>query len=159
MLVRPIRMAPAARSRATTGASHIAGGWSSSAFEPARVGSPATSKRSLIDTGKPAKGDGDIPRLAQAVLRVGGGASAILVDPDKAAPAFARGIGDPRQRRLDQRAAGGAPGRQILGETEDGRLQRSGRGHGITSNSRSLYLISPSGGMHTLDNKPLEVET
>ena len=34
-----------------------AGGRSSSAFEPARVRSPATSKRSLIDTGRPASGE------------------------------------------------------------------------------------------------------
>ena len=34
-----------------------AGGASSSAFEPARVTSPATSNRSLIETGSPASGE------------------------------------------------------------------------------------------------------
>ena len=57
MLVRPTSTAPAARSRATTGASRAAGGRSSSAFEPASVTSPATSNRSLIDTGSPASGE------------------------------------------------------------------------------------------------------
>ncbi len=77
------------------------------------------------------QGRGDIPRLAQAILRVGGGAGAVGVDPDEAARAFARGVGDPRQRRLDQSAAGGAPSGQILGEAKDCRLLRSGRRHGI----------------------------
>jgi hypothetical protein len=43
MLVRPTITAPAARRRATAGASAFAGAASASSFEPARVGSPATS--------------------------------------------------------------------------------------------------------------------
>ena len=58
MLVRPITTKPAARSRATTGASASAGAESSSAREPARVTCPLMSKRSLIETGMPANGDG-----------------------------------------------------------------------------------------------------
>src|SRR2546423_1492974 len=53
MLVRPMKIAPAARSRATAGASARAGELSAKILEPARVTSPATSKRSLSDTGKP----------------------------------------------------------------------------------------------------------
>jgi len=62
MLLRPIGMKPAARSRATLGASRLAGGVSRSAVEPAVVTSPAMSNRSLIDTGMPANGDGAAPR-------------------------------------------------------------------------------------------------
>src|SRR5438034_375029 len=58
MLVRPITMKPARRSRATAGASASAGAESSSAREPARVTCPLMSNRSLIETGIPAKGDG-----------------------------------------------------------------------------------------------------
>src|SRR6266404_4525581 len=58
MLVRPITMKPARRSRATAGASTSAGGESSSAREPARVTCPLMSNRSLMETGMPAKGDG-----------------------------------------------------------------------------------------------------
>src|ERR1700730_2149129 len=55
MLVRPITTEPARRSRATTGASFSAGAESSNAREPARVTCPLMSKRSLIETGMPAK--------------------------------------------------------------------------------------------------------
>src|SRR5436190_13801455 len=59
MLVRPITTNPARRNRATTGASASAGVQSSSsAREPARVTCPLMSKRSLIETGMPANGDG-----------------------------------------------------------------------------------------------------
>src|SRR6478735_5439460 len=59
MLVRPMTMKPARRSRATTGASTSAGVQSSSsAREPARVTCPLMSNRSLIETGMPANGDG-----------------------------------------------------------------------------------------------------
>jgi hypothetical protein len=58
---------------------------------------------------------GDIPGLAQLVLRVGRSASGVGVDLDEGARAFAGRIGNPRQRRLDQRAAGGAPGRKVRG--------------------------------------------
>ena len=57
MLLRPIGMKPAARSRATLGASRAAGAASRNTVEPAVVMSPAMSNRSLIDTGMPANGD------------------------------------------------------------------------------------------------------
>ena len=57
MCVRPISAAPARRKRATAGASAAAGGWSRRIVEPAEVVSPATSKRSLIETASPGRGD------------------------------------------------------------------------------------------------------
>jgi hypothetical protein len=57
MLVLPTMTAPAALRRATIGASAVAAGRSASAVEPARVTSPATSNKSLIDTGSPASGE------------------------------------------------------------------------------------------------------
>jgi hypothetical protein len=68
MLVLPTITAPAARRRATTGASCWAGGASSSAVEPASVVSPATLHRFLIDTGRPASGEGTMPALRSASL-------------------------------------------------------------------------------------------
>ena len=68
MLVLPTITAPAARSRATTGASCKAGCASSSAREPDSVVSPATSHRFLIDTGMPASGPGTIPALRSVSL-------------------------------------------------------------------------------------------
>ena len=62
MLVRPIGMNPAARSRATDGASRAAGAASRNTTEPAVVTSPATSNRSLIETGMPANREGAAPR-------------------------------------------------------------------------------------------------
>jgi hypothetical protein len=61
MLVRPTITAPAARRRATTGASTRAGAASARIFEPARVTSPQTSNRSLIDTGSPSTGERRTP--------------------------------------------------------------------------------------------------
>src|SRR5258706_575143 len=63
MLLRPMTTAPAARSRATATASAVAGAASRRTFEPAVVTSPAMSKRSLIETGRPASGDGTTPSL------------------------------------------------------------------------------------------------
>ena len=51
----PIRIAPAPRSRATTGASELAGARPVTR-EAAVVGTPARSIRSLIDTGTPCSG-------------------------------------------------------------------------------------------------------
>jgi hypothetical protein len=67
MLVLATITAPAARSRRTTGAS-AAAGFASSAriLEPARVGSPATSNRSLMLTIVPSSGPSDTPFLARA---------------------------------------------------------------------------------------------
>ena len=61
MLVRPIGMNPAARKRATAGASRIAAFAFFSAIEPAVVTFPATSNRSLIETGMPANNEGAAP--------------------------------------------------------------------------------------------------
>src|SRR5262245_14800013 len=63
MLLRPITTAPAARKRATAGASTAAGGRSRRTVEPAVVTSPATSNRSFTDTGRPARGEGTTPCL------------------------------------------------------------------------------------------------
>src|SRR5688500_4305879 len=59
MLVRPTSTAPAARRRATTGASACA--FWLRIFEPARVTSPATSNRSFSDTGNPSTGERRTP--------------------------------------------------------------------------------------------------
>src|SRR5690349_14561808 len=63
MLLRPMTTAPAARSRATATASEAAGGRSRRITDPAVVTSPATSKRSLIETAKPASGERTTPSL------------------------------------------------------------------------------------------------
>jgi len=76
---------------------------------------------------------------------VGDSARAVGVNPNKGARALARGLGDPRQRRLNQRAAGGTPGGQVLGEPADRRLRQNGRAHDISSSSSDGYLISPRG--------------
>src|SRR5882757_1443587 len=68
MLVLPTITAPAARSRATTGASSLAGGASSSALEPASVVSPRTLQRFLTDTGIPASSEGTMPAKRSASL-------------------------------------------------------------------------------------------
>ena len=65
-------IAPAARKRAITGASDVAGGASASILEPAHVTSPLTSNRSFIEIGMPAIADGICPifratSLARAV--------------------------------------------------------------------------------------------
>ena len=57
MFVRPIRLAPAARRRATAGQSWAAAGASAIAVEPAGVAWPAMSNRSLTDTASPASGN------------------------------------------------------------------------------------------------------
>ena len=67
MLVLAIITAPAARSRCTTVASAFAGAASSARiFEPARVGSPATSNKSLMLTMVPSNGPSEAPRAARA---------------------------------------------------------------------------------------------
>ena len=105
MLVRPIGMKPAARSRATLGASCVAGGASRKTTEPAVVTSPAMSNRSLIDTGMPANGDGAWPLRAQAVVEIGRRQRRFSVHLEKDAAAFAGRVVDARQALLDQRAA------------------------------------------------------
>ena len=67
MLVLATMTAPAARSRRTTGASAAAGLASSARIlEPARVGSPATSNKSLMLTIAPSSGPSDTPSAARA---------------------------------------------------------------------------------------------
>src|SRR6266853_547527 len=106
MLVRPTMTAPAWRSRATISASCSAGCASLSALEPACVISPATSNRSLIDSG-------------------------MHPSADNLTPAFAGGIVDARQARFGERAAGGLArgksGRE-LGERGQGLHIVAGRG-------------------------------
>src|SRR5262245_20851542 len=130
MLVRPIGMKPAARRRATDGASRTAGCASLSAREPAMVTSPARSNRSLIETGMPANGEGAAPAPSIAASRrrerVGS------VDLGNGALALRRAIADPRQALLDEAAARAAApeiGRE-LGE----------RSHRSRSSSPSLVL-------------------
>lgn len=55
--------APAARRRATAGASTFATGASASTLEPARVTSPATSNKSFTETGRPSTAERMIPVL------------------------------------------------------------------------------------------------
>src|SRR5688572_21980275 len=69
MLVRPMMMAPAARSRSTATASRVAAGALASTFEPARVTWPASSKLSLTDMGTPASAGSVAPRLCSASTR------------------------------------------------------------------------------------------
>jgi hypothetical protein len=61
MFVRPTITAPAARSRATAGASAFAGGAWARSFDPARVTSPPTSNRSFTETGRPSTGERTTP--------------------------------------------------------------------------------------------------
>ncbi len=59
--------APAARNRATAGASAAAGGASASTFEPQRVGSPATSMRSFTPRATPCSGPRHRPCASSSV--------------------------------------------------------------------------------------------
>jgi len=61
MFVRPVRAAPARRSRATATASCAAAGDPARSTEPAIVVRPARSYRSFTDTGRPARGGGGSP--------------------------------------------------------------------------------------------------
>ena len=70
MLVLATITAPAARSRRTTGASALAGGASAKMREPARVGSPATSNRSLMVTIAPSRGPSEMPALRAGIRGV-----------------------------------------------------------------------------------------
>jgi len=68
MLVRPTITAPAAIKRSMTGALRAAGGASFSTTEPAVVTWPATSNRSLMDTGSPSSGERTTPAARSASL-------------------------------------------------------------------------------------------
>ena len=59
---------------------------------------------------------GDVPGLAQPILRIGRRAGVLGVDLDEGTRAFAGGIGDLRERRFDQLTAGRAPIREICGD-------------------------------------------
>ena len=61
IFVRPIMTPPAARKRSTTTASCAAAGASASTIDPAVVGSPRISKRSLTETGMPPSQPVQIP--------------------------------------------------------------------------------------------------
>ena len=75
-------------------------------LEPARVTSPATSKRSLSETGRPSTGERRTPCLAQPVRIIRRLARRRRHTPcRKARDAFAGRIGDARERLLDQIAA------------------------------------------------------
>ena len=125
MLVRPITMKPARRSRATTGASASAGAESSSAREPARVTCPLMSKRSFTETGMPANGDGAAFALRKRIHRIGGFKRGLLVDMNEGALALAGGIGNPGETLLDQLSGAGAAIGEIVGERSK-RLVRHG---------------------------------
>ncbi len=66
MLVLATITAPPARSRCTTAASAVAGGALASTLEPARVGSPATSNKSLTETMLPSSGPSESPAASRA---------------------------------------------------------------------------------------------
>ena len=76
MLVRPMTMAPALFSRATTSASTWAGALPASNVEPARVTTACSSKLSLIETGIPASSGSLAPaRLAASTRSAAASAS------------------------------------------------------------------------------------
>src|SRR5271169_1559915 len=68
MFSAPIRMAPAASSRSINAASRVAGGLSRLIFEPATVGTPATSNRFFTANGTPASGPAGSPRARVASI-------------------------------------------------------------------------------------------
>jgi hypothetical protein len=68
MFVTPTRIAPARSSEATASASLAAGGSVAVTFAPARVTTPATSKRFLAANGTPASGPGSRPRAMSASM-------------------------------------------------------------------------------------------
>jgi hypothetical protein len=128
MLVRPTSTAPARLSRATAAASACAGGAPSSTREPARVTWPATSNRSFTDTGMPASGDSTVP-AARSRSCVGGRARVVGIDFGEHDGALARRVGDPLERDVDERAAGGPAGGEIVGKLGERGKRREG-GHG-----------------------------
>src|ERR1700687_3941912 len=104
MLVRPITIKPARRSRATTGASASAGAESSSAREPARVTCPLMSNRSLIETGMPAKGDGAAFALGHPVHCFCRLDRRFRIDMDEGARSLTRLVADFRKTLVDKLA-------------------------------------------------------
>src|ERR1700693_3581874 len=119
MLLRPMTTAPAARSRVTATAPGVAGAASRRIFEPAVVTSPAISKRSLIETGRPANADGTTPSFRSRSEASAASSAPRAGHFGETAPAFAARVGDPRERRLDQSAARGLALGELLREHRD----------------------------------------
>ena len=105
MLVRPIGIRPAARSRATTGRVGRRGRGVAQR-DRARRGHVAGDVEQVLDrdrnAGK-ARRRGAAP--AQDVDVIGGGARLVGMDLEEDAAAFAAGVGDPGEALLDQRPA------------------------------------------------------
>ena len=80
---------------------------SASTREPARVTSPATSKRSLMLTMAPSSGPSDCAGLRPRVGGVGGRARRIGIDRETGARALARRVGDAGQGLFETVAGGG----------------------------------------------------
>ena len=59
---------------------------------------------------------GDVPSLAQPILRISRSAGVLGVDFDERTGAFSGGIGDLRECRFDQLTAGRAPIREICSD-------------------------------------------
>ena len=121
MLVRPMMTAPAALSRATIGASALAGGVSSSALRSGERDFAGDIEEVLDRDRNAGERRGDITGRAQPVLRIGRGPRRLGIDLDKDAPALAGGIGDARERLFDQSAARRAPRGEIGREPRQGR--------------------------------------
>jgi hypothetical protein len=102
MLVRPTITAPAAIRRSMTGALRSAGGASFSTTEPAVVTCPATSNKSLTDTGNPSSGERTMPAARSSVAGLGGGAGAFGIDQREHARALARRVLRAGQRGFGQ---------------------------------------------------------
>ena len=122
MLVLPTITAPAARSRATTGASCCG--------RLRVVERPGARQRRLAgDVAQVLDRDRDAgerprhhPRLAQRVAGIGRGERLLLVDLDEGPRAFARGILDAAERLFGELARGGAAGREVGRKLLDGRV-------------------------------------
>ena len=126
MLVRPITMKPARRSRATTGASASAGAQSLQRAG-AGAGHLALDVEQILDR----DGNAGIRRrrgvgFAQMIHRVGRGERRVLVDVNEGARALAGGIGNSGEAFLDQFARGGAPRIEIGGKAGKRRMVRHG---------------------------------
>ena len=107
MLVLATITAPPARSRRTIAASASAGAASSaSTLEPARVGSPATSNRSLMLTIAPSSGPSDTPCAGARVGGVGRGAGGVGINREAGARPLAFRVGDAGERVFEPVAAG-----------------------------------------------------
>ena len=126
MLVRPITMKPARRSRATTGASASAG---AEFLQRAGAGAghlPLDVEEILDRDGNAGIGRRRRVGLAQMIHRIRRCDRGVLVDVNKGSHALAGGIGDPCETFLDQFARGGASGVEVGGEAGECRMVRHG---------------------------------